>query len=238
LVQRFPALAGFDWKGPLSLNGITTKRVVIFLDQFERPARFYEQACDRYQTVFDFVKYLCAQQGDQLTVVFVSVDDKAFWKLMTKLVLMTEVIEIEPLSVLRVGSMIKHAARKGGLVIDGNTVGALCARYQEGLGSNGADNRAFTLMHVQTFCYYLAKGYQGTVDDDIPNQGLLVALSSISDKSSLIDLLEELPPSERKLIRSFLKVICDPRSNTKKIVEFIKDHFPDFQEDRFPEPIL
>jgi hypothetical protein len=39
------------------------------------------------------------------------------------------------------------------------------------------------------------------------------------------------------MIRSFLKVICDPTNNTKQIVEFIRSHFPTISEDRFPEPI-
>ena len=44
---------------------------------------------------------------------------------------------------------------------------------------------------------------------------------------------------ERRLIRSLLKLICDPEpgGNTRKIVEFIRDHFPEIKEDRFPEPL-
>ena len=50
--------------------------------------------------------------------------------------------------------------------------------------------------------------------------------------------MDDLPAHERRLIRSFLKIICDPsRGNTTKVVEFIRDHFPELAEDRFPEPI-
>jgi hypothetical protein len=71
----------------------------------------------------------------------------------------------------------------------------------------------------------------------LPNQGLRAALDSIKEDSSLMDLLDDLPREERRMIRSFLKVICDPTNNTKLIVEFIRNHFPSIREDQFPEPL-
>jgi hypothetical protein len=239
--RRFPALASLDWKEGLSrLKEFTAKRVVVILDQFERPARFYEQRPDRFQNAIDFVKHLCSQQNDRLGVVFVSVEEEyLFWKLVAKLSLQVDPIKIDPIPAARIGSMIRHAMRRGNFSLDAKTIETLCARYQESFNSSGGDKRAFTLLHLQTFCYYVARGYKGNLDDyETANPGLVVALGSVSEESGLINLMDEMPADERKLIRGFLKVICDPRSNTKRIVEFIKDRFPEFKEDRFPEPII
>jgi hypothetical protein len=117
-------------------------------------------------------------------------------------------------------------------------VSSLCDEYQLSL-KRPADRQLFTLMHVQTICYYLVKGFQPAWQgpDDLP-QSLVAALDSIKDDASLIDLLDDLPCEERRVIRSFLKVICDPIGNTRKIIEFIKNHCPEIKEDRFPEPIV
>ena len=93
-------------------------------------------------------------------------------------------------------------------------------------------------MHVQTICYYLVKGFQPTWQgSDMLPPSLAAALQTIKDDASLIELLDDLPVEERRVIRSFLKVICDPNGNTRKIIEFIRNHFPEIKEDRFPEPI-
>jgi hypothetical protein len=242
--QRFPALANLDWKASISgLQDLTPKRVVVILDQFERPVRFYEQRPDRYQPAIDFLKHLCSQQSDRLGVVFVSVEQEwLFWKLIATLSLQVDTVTIDPIPVARVCSMIRHAARRGGFALDAETIETLCERYRRGLsngGSSNGDKAAFTLMHLHTFCYYAARGYKGNVDAyEQANPGLVLALASISEESGLCNVLDEMPADERKLIRCFLKVICDPRSDTRRIVEFIKDRFPELKEDRFPEPIV
>jgi hypothetical protein len=240
-VQRFPSLANLEWTEALSrLKEATAKRVVVILDQFERPARFYEQRPERHQAAIDFVKDLCSRQNDQLAVVFISVEEEyLFWKLMAKLSLQVDAIKIDPIPVARVATMMRKAALRGGFALDQKTIETLCARYNECLNLGSGDKRGFTLMHLQTFCYYAARGYSGNLDDyESANPGLSVALGSLSEDSGLINVLDEMPADERKLIRGFLKVICDPRSNTRRIVEFIKDRFPEFREDRFPEPIV
>ena len=241
LLRRFPFRENLSWQEIVSgLKDATAKRIVIILDQFERPARFYEQRPDRLQNAIDSLKYLCSQQSDRLAVVFVAIEQEyLFWKLMTMLSLTVDTVKIEPIPATRVCSMIRHAARHGGLALDAKTVETLCSRYNEALNSSNPDKRGVTLMHLQTFCYYAARGFKGNLDEyETANPGLVVALGSISDESGLCNLLDEMPADERTLIRGFLKVICDPRSNTKRIVEFIKDRFPEFKEDRFPEPIV
>lgn len=240
LKQRFASLDGLDWKQTLErLPQLTQKRIVIFLDQFERPSRAFDKAPEKHSAILDFLNAISAPSTARVSCVLVSASETSFWKLLVKLNMpQKEMFEIMPLTALRVRSIIRHAARKGGIPLDAATIEALCARYQADIDSHRADNREFTLMHLQTFCYYRAKGYQGALSDyELRNQGLQAALNSMTDESSLIDLLDNLPAAERKVIRSFLKVICDPDTDKRKIVEFIKNHFPDLKEDRFPEPI-
>jgi hypothetical protein len=171
--------------------------------------------------------------------VFIAADDIAFWKLMAQTRSHARGMqEIVPLSRSRVSRILRYAAQKGGVPLDPKMVSSLCDEYQLGL-ERPSDRQLFTLMHVQTVCYYLVKGFQPAWQgpDGLP-QSLVAALESIKDDASLIDLLDDLPCEERRVIRSFLKVICDPIGNTRKIIEFIKNHFPEIKEDRFPEPIV
>lgn len=240
LERRFPGVtAGADGGLALErLQQLTAKRVVIILDQFERPARAYDEAPDRHEATFAFVKGLLARAADRVSFVFVSVDDKSFWKCFALLNAgsRTELQEIKPLSAARVARIMRFAARKGGLALDPKMVETFSALYRDGL-DRPADKRLFTLLHVQTLCYYLARGYapEWRGYDQLPNPGLKAALDSTGDETSLVDLLDDLPSADRSLIRSFLKVICDPNGNTRMVVEFIRDHFPDIREDRFPE---
>jgi hypothetical protein len=38
-------------------------------------------------------------------------------------------------------------------------------------------------------------------------------------------------------VRTFLKALCDPDGNTRKVLEFLRKRFPELKEDRYPEPI-
>jgi hypothetical protein len=240
LEQRFStSFAGLEWAAVVGrLAALTPKRVILFLDQFERPCRASDETPGGNKAL-DFVNALVEHAGSRLTVVFVATDDIAFWKMMaqtrTHARVMQEVVALSP---SRVSHILRHAAQKGGVLIDPKMVSNLCDEYQLSLKRPG-DRQLFTLMHVQTICYYLVKGFQPAWQgpDDLP-QSLVAALESIKDEASLIDLLDDLPCEERRVIRSFLKVICDPIGNTRKIIEFIKNHCPEIKEDRFPEPIV
>ena len=240
LERRFPgATTGADWSQTVArLQQLTSKRIVIVLDQFERPARAYDDAPDRYQAMFSFVRGLLTEAADRVSFVFVSVDDKSFWKCFAMLNAgpRTDLQEIKPLSAARVARIVRFAARKGGVTLDPKMVETFCGLYRDGL-DRPTDKRVFTLLHVQTLCYYLVRGYapEWRGYDQLPNPGLKAALDSTSDELSLVDLLDDLPAADRSLIRSFLKVICDPNGNTRMVVEFIRDHFPEIREDRFPE---
>ena len=123
---------------------------------------------------------------------------------------------------------MRHAARVSGTPLSPTLLQDICN-----------DKGLATLTHVQTVCYYMAKGYYSSWQgyERVTDQGLVAALDSISADASLIDLIDDLPDQERRLIRAFLKVICEPTGNTRKIVEFIRKHFPDIKDDRFPEPL-
>ena len=233
---------GVEWPAILAeLKASTPRRIVLLLDQFEKVAREWEGARENKAAIFDCLKSFLAQADSRLTVVCIGLGDMAFWKLLTMLGA-RDTLEIEPLSPTRLASIITRAARKGGTTLPPTFIEDMCNGYKQTLAiDHPVDKRLFTLTHVQTMCYYLAKGYHQQWEgfDRLPDQGLLAALDSIRDECNIIDLVDDLPVHERRLIRSLLKLICDPEpgGNTRKIVEFIRDHFPEIKEDRFPEPL-
>lgn len=235
-------LTGVDWPEILGrLKASTPKRIVLLLDQFEKVARAWEDARENKAAIFDTLKRFLAQADNRLMIVCIGLSDMAFWKLLT-MIGARDTLEIEPLSPTRLASIINRAARKGGTTLPPSFVEDMCNGYKQTLAIDvPVDKRLFTLTHVQTICYYLAKGYHQQWEgfDRLPDQGLLAALDSIRDESNIIDLVDDLPVHERRLIRSLLKLICDPEpgGSTRKIVEFIRDHFPEIKEDRFPEPL-
>jgi NAD-dependent SIR2 family protein deacetylase len=244
LAERFsqPLPADLDWPAVFTqIAALADKRVVLFFDQFERPCRAAAEAPDKMQGLVDLIGAIAAGASGRLTAVFTApADELAFWKLAYQAPRFDDQeIKIGPLPPARVGSIIRHAARKGGLTLDPGIVSKLSAEYQESLERPG-DRQPFTLLHVQTICYYLARGLQPAYRgyQDLPQGGLLAALDSIKEETSLIDVLDDLPAPERRLIRSFLKVVCDPTSNTAKFISLMRQHFPEITEERFPEPIV
>jgi hypothetical protein len=241
LERRFSqSLADLDWDAVLDrVSGLTSKRIVLFLDQFERPCRGAMDRAVPWQALADFVSALGRKSSDRLSAVFIALDGTPFWKLMAKAQAPNEQEEIKPLSPARVGSIIQYAARKGGITLDPAVVETIVSEYRQAVEAPG-DKHFFTLLHVQTICYYLVKGFQPPYRgyQDLPQGGLRAALETLKDESSLIDLMDDLPASERRLVRSFLKVICDPNSSTDKLIGFIRTHFPNVPDERFPEPLL
>lgn len=242
LGERFSLpLADLDWHTVFTqIAALADKRVVLFFDQFERPCRAAVEAPDKTRALVDLIGAIAACSNGRLTAVFTApADELAFWKLAYQAPRFDDQeIKIGPLPPARVGSIIRHAARKGGLTLDPGIVTKLSAEYQESLERPG-DRQLFTLLHIQTICYYLARGLQPPYRgyQDLPQGGLLAALDSIKEETSLIDLLDDLPGAERRLIRSFLKVLCDPTSNTAKVISLMRQHFPEITEERYPEPI-
>ncbi len=218
------------------LKTLTSKCIVIFLDQFERAARAAQESPDKKKSILDLAGRLLKHADERLVFVFIAVDENAFSKLFISLKRPEDPADIPPLPPERVASIIRYAARKGDVALDPDLITTLSNEYREGLKRG---DQSFTLAHVQTICYYLARGFLPKWEgyDQLPAPGLRAALDSIKDNSSLMDLLDDLSTEERRLIRSFLKMICDPGRNTRQIVEFIRNHFPDIREDRFPEPI-
>jgi hypothetical protein len=171
--------------------------------------------------------------------VFIALEDTPFWKLVARAHADNDQEEIKALSPARVARIIRYAARRGGITLDPEVVRTVVDEYRQAVEAPG-DTHVFTLLHVQTICYYLARGFQPPYRGyrDLPQGGLRAALETIKEESSLIDLLDDLPATERRLVRSFLKVICDPNSSTDKLIGFIRTHFPKMQDECFPEPLV
>jgi len=232
--------SGADWGTILArLMEASGKRLVLVLDQFEKFARAWETGSnDSKAAQLRFLVTLVEQaNAAKATIVLSTVDENAFWKLNFRLQASLKSdkcdvdsleIEVEPLPPTLVSSIVRHAARTSGTSISPAVLKDICS-----------DRGLSTLTHVQTVCYYLAKGHYPNWDgyDRLNDQGLRAALDSIRDEGSIIDLVDDLPCHERRLIRAFLKLICEPSGSTRKIIDFIRVHFPDIKDDRFPEPL-
>ena len=237
--QLPPPADGLDTAALLSRLEALPTRVVIILDQFERPCRAADEDEGARRSLLAFIDPLVDRAGDRLTVVFVSVDEAPFWKLMVHASSPQKraTAEVRAFSPQAVSRIIRYAAAKGRAPLEPSVVAALCDEYQKSVAGK-ADGPPFTLTHVQTICYYLARGSQQTWQGfgRLP-ASLAAALESLRDDASLLDVLDEVPSDERRLLRSFLKVICDPDTNPRRIIGLIKTLFPEIREDRFPEPI-
>jgi hypothetical protein len=242
LGKRFsPEQAALDLDAALArLVAESARPIVIFLDQFERPYRAAQDSPEKHAALLRFTNTLVRRAGDRLRVVFVAPmgEGSPWWFLLGEVDGPKPALQqIGPLSPQAVAKIVRYAARRGGVSLDSNLVATLCGEYQQGL--KGQSAKPFTLMHLQTICYYLVRGFRPSTWEgyDALPQGLHAALESIQKDSSLIDLLDDLPSEERRLLRSFLKALCDPNGNARKIIEFIKTRFPEIREERFPEAI-
>lgn len=242
LDRRFPGvLAEPTWEAVAARVAETTsKKVVVFLDQFEHTCRAVARSTADREALLQFLQALSHAAAPQFRIVFVAVNESDTLALMMHVQdPRREVIEVKPLPPRRVQSIVRHAARQGGVTLNPTYVTAVCEEYERSLHDTG-DRPTFTLTHVQTICYYLVRGFQPpnwSGYDGLP-AGLLAALESIRGETSLVDFLDDLPPEERRLVRTFLKALCDPEGNTRKVLEFLRKRFPELKEDRYPEPIL
>jgi hypothetical protein len=221
-----------------ALKGNSKKPLVLFLDQFEKVCRAYKNGdAALKQSILDTSKALIAGADPALRVVFVGVNEKTLSEFFVKLrpPETFKDVEVEPLSRKQVEVMIRYFARRGGKPLSEPLIRELSAEYERGMAK---DKPTFTLTHVQTICYYLMRGSYQSHNEYRQQAGLAAALDSIQEESNLVDMLDDLPPAQRILLRNFLKVVCDRDSNNRTIVEFIRDHFLDSQDERFPEPLL
>jgi NAD-dependent SIR2 family protein deacetylase len=239
--QRLPPGAVVDdWNSILiALKAQTTKRIVLFLDQFERPCRAALVSPDSERGALETITALVRHADERLSVVFVASDEMAFSKFMwmrAQLDKRPSFLELKPFSPEAVARILRYAARKGGVTLEPDAVETLVKEYRDGIAS---EPPVFTLLHVQAVCYYLVRGYQPYRGyRQLPPGGLVAALKTFNEESNVIDLLADVPAAQRYLLRRFLKVICDPGSSTEKLIEFIRRHFPDVEkEEPFPEPI-
>jgi hypothetical protein len=231
-------LAGQTWDQIAQrLAEANPKPIVIFLDQLERLCRAAAAQTDN--ALLRLMQSLSKVASPKLRLVLIATADVPTLTFMMHWPdPRRDVCEITPLPARRVESIIRHAARRGGVPLNPRYVEALCDEYERSLG-DATERRSFTLTHVQTICYYLVRGYQPTSSgyDALP-AGLLAALESVREESSLVDFLDDLPADERRLVRTFLKAVCDPDGNTRKVLDFLRKHFPEIKEDRYPEPIV
>ena len=201
------------------LKSSTPKHVVLFLDQFEKPARAWAASRENAATIFGFLTQVIGAGGGNLSLVCSGLEGGPLWKLLAWRVYRSSSARSNRCRPARCsGSSASRRSRRG-TPLSNEDIRDICSRYEQTLSEQGGgERRPFTLTHVQTACYYLAKArslrWEGF--DRFPNLGLQAALTASRDDGSLTDLLDDLPAHERRLIRSFLKIICDPSGNTTR----------------------
>src|SRR6185295_14258092 len=126
-------------------------------------------------------------------------------------------------------AVVGRQAGKAGLAFDPELLTALRAKLTESY---------FTLAHLQTICYLLAeksaagrKSYAALIGSDLES-----SLDSAIRDSDVMNFVEDFPAAhERKLVRSFLKIVSEPSRRT--IAAHIRDRFADLLKDpQYPEP--
>jgi hypothetical protein len=217
------------------VKGKTPKRILVFFDQFERIIRGYGDADS--EVLVNFMTSLMKNSDRRLTPIFISLDEKKFYELLVERFNRNmekwDLEKMRPLDGNTLHGVIQKLASKAGIELNAQTVERLCKRYTE--------NPNFTLAHVQTLCYYHVNGFnQDFGDYDSLPTALSAALDSVTEDSNLMDLIDELSPEERAMIRSVMKVICHPDATLQRVVEFVKRNFSNpnhIGKEGFPEPV-
>jgi hypothetical protein len=238
LERRFSvSFQGKDLDAVLSeVKAKTPKRILLFFDQFERVVHGCSGCDAEIEALVNFMTSLTRNSDQRLTPIFITLKELAFSGLLVEK--LAEVVKdwkfekMERLDVDVLRDVIQQLASKAGIKLNPQTVERLCKRYGE--ESN------FTLAHVQTLCYYQVNGFSQDFGDydALRNPGLSAALDSLTEDSNLMDLIDELSPEERALIRSLMKKICNPTASIKTVVEFMKKNFSNLiGKETFPESV-
>ncbi len=214
----------------------TGKPIVLFFDQFERVVRSDPDSEAGWRRLQSLFTTLCAAATPQLRLVFVTAEDKDYYKLVLKTRLAAPLIEVEPLTKSRIKIVLRFLLKKSGQSFDPRIVEALLAK----LGGQREGSRPFTLAHLQAICYLLVRSSCTTWERYVA-QTSSVELESALDLAitefDIMNFLEDFPTlSERRLVRSFMRVV--PESSKRVIAKFIKDSFADLMgPHEYPEPV-
>lgn len=210
--------------------------VVLFLDQFERVVRSTPDTDAGWRQLLATFQTLGAAAGPRLRLVFVTCDDKEYYKLVLKSDPTSKLVEIEPLSPLRIKVALRFLIKKSGIYFDPRIVEALVGK----LAAPPDGGRPFTMAHLQTICYLLATS-SCTTWEKYAAQTSSLELENAIDLAiadcDIMNFLEDFPTrGERRLVRSFMRVVPEP--SKRLIAKFIKDRFADLLcEAPFPEPM-
>lgn len=213
------------------------KRILVFLDQFDRVVHACNGDETETQALVNFLVSLTMSSDGSLTPVIITLKEEAFSGLLLSDKLRQKLgqwdfVPMQRLDEKTLSEVIQQLAFKAGATLASQTMERLCRTYKE--------NPKFTLTHVQTLCYYHINGYDQDCGDydSLPNPGLSAALDSVTEDSNLMDLIDELSPEDRALIRSVMKVICHPDAKIKWVVEFMKSNFSNLTgKETYPEPV-
>jgi hypothetical protein len=203
------------------------KRVVLFLDQFERAtAGFDLSAKEDRGRLAGFLKQQVMAAPPDATIVLVVVDDTALIQLLWQACMdegvQAGMVACTHLERKDVAAIIDRLATAGGLQFDQRIIDEMLQSYEQTRGA--APELRFTLAHIQAVCHMLAatrtveyESYRRAFDND------LRALHQAINVCDIISFVEDFPWSDASWFRNMIKVAL--KENKERIAEFIKAHF-------------
>lgn len=203
-----------------------TKRIVLFLDQFERATSGFELTSKEGEAAF--AKFLNGQligASDNVTPVLVVVDDPTLVRTLYPTLANKNMLHIVPCPAFErgdVANIIQALASQAGFEIPPTIIEDMLDKYEKGKNSVAPDR--CTLAHVQALCHIVAAAR--TTDFDRYRRELDNTLRALHHAISVCDFIsyvEDLSWSEAAWFRSMVKVPLKESKAT--IAEFITLHW-------------
>jgi hypothetical protein len=203
------------------------RRVVLFLDQFERAAKPF----DTEAALTKFLNTELIGASDNVTLVLVIVDEPTLVRTLYPTLANRNMLHIVPCPAFdrsEVAGIIQSLASAGGFQFDQKIIEDMLSRYES--GKDAATPDRFTLAHFQALCHILAA--TRTIDYESytrASKNALRALDHAINVCDFISFVEDLSWSDAVWFRNMVKV---PLKESKdRIAEFIRSHYKELVPD-------
>ena len=205
------------------------RRIVLFLDQFDRVASRFEVRTT--QGARDFTAFLERQLfaglGPNLTVVLVIADDGVLGGTLIQECnqrrIPANLVMCRAFSREQVADIIRALAAKGGVEFDPRIIDEMAKSYEESHRSPWSETR-FTFAHIHAVCHILAS--TSRVDYESYKAAFkanLDALHRAINVSDIISFVDDFPWPHTVWMRNMIKVPL--KESRDRIADFIKLHY-------------
>jgi len=205
------------------------RRVVLFLDQFERPTgRFDASTKAGREGLGRFLKeQLFAASDDKLTLVLVVVEGGALVPTLLQACqeqkLSWALVQCAAFEREEVATIIQSLATQGGFEFEPRIIEEMLQSYVQ-TKALPLPNQRFTLAHIQAVCHILATTREVRYDTYRTSyDGNLAALHQAINLCDIISFVEDFPWSDAVWFRNMIKVAL--KMSKEQIAGFIKNHY-------------